>query len=68
MFGNSSKAGNGFEYKVDEINEIDEWHPETNDGKEIGGFSFSVEEKILRWLVRGDTLYDVFYKVDRNMN
>ena len=29
------------------------------DGKEIGGFNFSVEEKILRWLVRGDTLYDV---------
>lgn len=59
MFGNSSRAGDGFEYKIDEINETDNWHPETKDAKEIGGFNFSVEEKILRWLVRGDTLYDV---------
>lgn len=59
MFGNVSKAGNGFEYKLDEVNETDNWHPETNDAKDIGGFNFSVEEKILRWLIRGDTLYDV---------
>ena len=59
MFGNQSKAGAGFEYKIDEVNETDNWHPETMDGKEIGGFNFSVEEKILRWLIRGDTLYDV---------
>ena len=25
----------------------------------MGGFNFSTEEKILRWLVRGDTIYDV---------
>ena len=25
----------------------------------MGGFNFSTEDKILRWLVRGDTLYDV---------
>ena len=59
MFGSSSKAGEGFEYKIDEINETDNWHPEKKDSKNIGGFNFSVKEKILRWLVRGDTLYDV---------
>lgn len=59
MFGTKSKAGEGFEYKIGEINETDNWHPETNDAKGISGFNFSVEEKILRWLVRGDTLYDV---------
>lgn len=59
MFGTKSKAGDGFEYKIAEINETDNWHPETKDAKDIGGFNFSVEEKILRWLVRGDTLYDV---------
>lgn len=59
MFGTKSKAGEGFDYKIGEINETDNWHPETNDSKEIGGFNFSIEEKILRWLVRGDTLYDV---------
>lgn len=25
----------------------------------MGGFNFSTESKILRWLVRGDTIYDV---------
>ena len=25
----------------------------------MGGFNFSTEDKILRWLIRGDTLYDV---------
>ena len=62
MFGNKSKAGSGFEYKIDEVNETDNWHPETMDGKEIGGFSFSVEEKLIRWIIRGDTLYYVFQK------
>lgn len=64
MFGTESKAGNGYKYKVNEINETDNWHPETNDAKAIGGFNFSVEEKILRWLVRGDTLYDVIIPDD----
>ena len=59
MFGTASRAGSGFEYKIDKVNETDNWHPETKDSKDIGGFNFSVEEKILRWLVRGDTLYDV---------
>ena len=25
----------------------------------MGGFNFSTESKILRWLARGDTIYDV---------
>lgn len=59
MFGTRSNAGEGFDYKIDEVNETENWHPETNDSKDIEGFNFSVKEKILRWLVRGDTLYDV---------
>lgn len=64
MFGTESKAGTGYNYKIDEVNETDNWHPELNDSKSIGGFNFSVEEKILRWLVRGDTLYDVIIPDD----
>ena len=30
----------------------------------MGGFNFSTEDKILRWLVRGDTLYDVIIPDD----
>lgn len=56
MFGNK---GVNFEYKIDEVNIADTWNPNTYDPKEMGGFNFSIENKILRWLVRGDTIYDV---------
>lgn len=58
MFGNKSGA-NGFEYKIGEVNIADNWNPKAETPKEIGGFNFSVEDKIIRWLVRGDTIYDV---------
>ena len=58
MFGLKSGASD-FEYKIGEINISNYWHPEELDPKKMGGFNFSTETKILRWLVRGDTLYDV---------
>ncbi len=59
MFGRTSGANSDLVYKIDEVNIADYWHPESNDPKEMGGFNFSTEDKILRWLVRGDTIYDV---------
>lgn len=56
MFGNK---GVNFEYKINEVNISNNWNPNTFDPKEMGGFNFSTEDKILRWLVRGDTIYDV---------
>ena len=61
MFGN---RGVNYEYKIDEVNIADKWNPNNNDPKEMGGFNFSTEDKILRWLVRGDTLYDVIIPDD----
>ena len=58
MDGATSNAG-GFEYKIDAINETDNWHPNADTPKEMGGFNFCQEDKLLRWLHRGDTLYDV---------
>ena len=58
MFDRKSGA-NGTEYKIDEINIAQIWDPKAKDPKEMGGFNFSVEDKVLRWLVRGDTIYDV---------
>lgn len=58
MFGSISGA-NGFNYKLNEVNEATKWHPDKKTPGEIGGFNFSVEDKILRYLVRGDTIYDV---------
>ena len=59
MFGTTSGANQELEYKLNEVNVANNWNPNATDPKEMGGFNFSVEDKILRWLVRGDTLYDV---------
>ena len=56
--GAKSNAG-GFDYKIDEINETNHWNPSADNPKEMGGFNFCQEDKLLRWLHRGDTLYDV---------
>lgn len=58
MDGFKSNAG-GFEYKLNEINFSDSWNPEAHSGKEFGGFNFTTESCILRWLHRGSTIYDV---------
>ena len=58
MFGNKSGA-NGFEYKIGEVNVAEYWNPNELDAKNMGGFNFSTEDKIIRWLVRGDTIYNV---------
>ena len=58
MFGTKSGASD-FEYKLNEINVADIWNPKETDPDKMGGFNFSTETKILRWLVRGDTIYDV---------
>lgn len=49
----------GFNYKIDEINVLNVWNPDADNSEDFGGFNFSTEDKILRWLIRGDTLYDV---------
>ena len=55
MFGNK---GVNYVYKIDEVNIADTWNPNTYESKEMGGFNFSTDNKILRWLVRGDTVYN----------
>lgn len=63
MDGLKSNAG-GFEYKLDEINVADKWNPSCEDPADFGGFNFSTEDKVLRWLHRGDTIYDVVIPSD----
>lgn len=58
MDGLKSNAG-GFEYKLNEINFSESWNPEAHSGKEFGGFNFTTENCILRWLHRGSIIYDV---------
>ena len=58
MDGTKSNAG-GFEYKLDKVNIAKLWNPKMMDSDKMGGFNFGTEDKILRWLHRGDTIYDV---------
>ena len=63
MDGQKSNAG-GFEYKLNLVNETDNWNPSEMDPEKMGGFNFSTEDKILRWIHRGDTIYDVIIPED----
>lgn len=63
MDGIKSNAG-GFEYKLDEINITNNWNPNEKEPDKMGGFNFGTEDKILRWLHRGDTIYDVIIPED----
>lgn len=63
MEGSKSNAG-GFRYKIDEINISDNWDVSTLEPEKMGGFNFGTEDKILRWLHRGDTIYDVIIPED----
>lgn len=59
MYGTMSGAKNSFKYKIGEINYSNNWNPNALNGKDFGGFNYCSEECILRWLHRGDTIYDV---------
>ena len=66
MDGIKSNAG-GFEYKLDEINIAEKWDTSTLDPEQMGGFNFGTADKILRWLHRGDTIYDVIVPEDAEL-
>ena len=63
MDGIKSNAS-GFEYKLDEVNIAKLWNPNTTEPDKMGGFNFGTEDNILRWLHRGDTIYDVIIPDD----
>jgi hypothetical protein len=63
MDGLKSNAG-GFNYKLDELNIASKWDTSTLEPEQMGGFNFGTEDKILRWLHRGDTIYDVIIPED----
>ena len=64
MFDTISGADKNLEYKLNEVNIATIWNPKAKNGKDFGGFNFGTEDKILRWLHRGDTIYDVIVPED----
>lgn len=59
MFGTTSGAKNDFKYKINKVNVSSNWNPTAEKGRGFGGFNYTTEDCILRWLHRGDTIYDV---------
>ena len=59
IYGTTSGAKSDFKYKINEINISDNWNPTAGNGRDFGGFNYTTEDCILRWLHRGDTIYDV---------
>ena len=59
MFGSTSGANNNLNYKIDEVNVCKNWNPTAKDGKDFGGFNYTTDDSIIRWLHRGDTIYNV---------
>ena len=64
MWGTTSGAKSDFEYRVGEVNIANNWNPNAENGRDFGGFNYCSEECILRWLHRGDTIYDVIVPDD----
>ncbi len=56
---NTKSGASDFHYKINIENIALNWNPKETEPDKMGGFNFSNEENILRWLIRGDTLYDV---------
>ena len=59
MFGTVSGADKNLEYKLNEVNVCNNWNPTATKGRDFFGFNYTTEDSILRWLHRGDTIYDV---------
>ena len=49
----------GLKFKVGEVTISTEWDPNAKTLDTIKGINFSTDESIIRWIRRGDTLYDV---------
>ncbi len=63
MDGLKSNAS-GQEFKLNEVIEANHWDPSETEPEKMGGFNFSTEDKILRYIFRGDTIYDVIVPED----
>lgn len=49
----------GKKFKINEVNISDEWDPHATTVDTIKGINFTTDESVLRWIRRGDTIYDV---------
>ena len=58
------KSRYNYQYKIDEVNIANNFNKDAKNPKDMGGFNFSNEENILRWLHNGNYIYDVIIPND----
>ena len=66
MDGLKSNA-NGYQFVIDDVNVSPVWNPSANNAEEYGGFNFTNEENVLRWMIRGNVVYDVIIPEDADV-
>lgn len=59
LLGTESSASPGLHYKVNGITIADTWNPEGVNPVDMGGFSIATDKALIRWIFRGNILYDV---------
>ena len=59
VFGTEINKSNNASFEVNKVITCDIWDPTNPDWDKRGGFNFTNEECALRWMSRGDTLYEV---------
>lgn len=59
VFGTNIANKENEEFKINEEITADRWDPANKDWNLKGGFNFTNEKCALRWMARGDTLYEV---------
>ncbi len=59
VMDNDISNASGKKFNVGGVTISDEWDPNATTLDTIKGINFSTEESIIRWLRRGDTIYDV---------
>lgn len=58
-FGTNVGHRENQKFEIGKVITCDTWNPENSDWEKRGGFNFTNEECALRWMSRGDTLYEV---------
>ncbi len=64
VFGTKMGHTNDKSFEIGKVITADTWDPQNSDWDKRGGFNFTNEECALRWMSRGDTLYEVEIPTD----
>ena len=64
VYGTSTGHKENKNFEINKVNICDVWDPTNSEWDKRGGFNFTNEKCALRWMSRGDTLYEVEVPID----